>query len=195
MSKAHADDVSTVVGGIDNTFTDIGNAAHASVAQHLHGHDKRLWVSAHDADAVVGGSSDAGAVGAVHVAVGHVVVAINEVPAVEVIDVAVVVIVVGRFALSLLRVAPDVVHKIGMGDVDTRIENGDDGTLRVDNGLVPQHVNVLLRDAILADVEWVARRIRADGCGLSLFVWILVVWILVVWGVSRFVVWGSYICF
>ena len=86
---------------------------------HIPGH-------ARDADAIVAyGADGAGDVRPVTVVIHRVGVVVDEVPAVDVINIAVAVV-INRVSRDLARVRPHVCSKVGMGVVDARVYDADD---------------------------------------------------------------------
>ena len=119
--------------GVIDAAADGGNVTCAVIAHDLDGQDVGIGVCTHDAEAIVThGGSDAGAVRAMAVAVHAVAYdgcASHKVPAMHVVHIAVVVIILIVRTVGLTGIGPDVVLEVGVGDVHTRVEDGDDGTL------------------------------------------------------------------
>ena len=100
--------------------------ARAAGREELQAHDLDVPVHARHADAVVADAADgAGAVRAVVVVVHGVVVVVREVPAVDVVDEAVGVI-VDAVAGDLARVRPGVGRQVGVRVVDAGVDDRDD---------------------------------------------------------------------
>ena len=113
------DDLGPVVDGeIDPVDGRVGRAVALRV-EHLQGHDPRAPVDARDADPVVpGGGENARDVSAVAVVVLKVVIAVDEVPAVEVAPVAI--------AAVGLGVRPEPAGEGGVVNVDPGVKHRDD---------------------------------------------------------------------
>lgn len=123
------DDIETFLAEFDavvDGFDGAGDVAVAVGGDEFEGENFDVPGDAGDADGVVSDGGDgSGDVGAVAMVVGGVVVVVGEVPAVDVVDESVVVVVevvVGDFA----GIGENVGGKIGMGHVDARVDDGDD---------------------------------------------------------------------
>ena len=111
-----------VVDGLDG----VGQVAEAVVVEELAGHHLHVPAHPRDARAVVAHRADgARHVGAVARAVHRVVVLVHEVPAVDVVDEAVAVV-VDAVAGDLAGVPPHVGVEVGVAVVDARIDDGHD---------------------------------------------------------------------
>ena len=115
-----------IVDGLD----DRTRVADAATVLNLERHQRHLPADPSDTDAIVAhGPDDARDMGAVAVAIGHLVIVVDEVPAVGVVLIAVLVIVNG-IARGVTRIRPDVGGQIGMGDVDAGVDHRHDDVPR-----------------------------------------------------------------
>ena len=115
--------------------------AAAARVEELQPHDRNLPVDTRDAGAIVADGADrAGHVGAVRVVIEHIGGVGGEVPAIDVVDEAVC-IVVDAVARRLAWVAPDVRGEVRMVVVDTGVDHGDDHRSR-SGGDVPRRRGV-----------------------------------------------------
>ncbi len=144
--------------------------AHAAVVLEPQRQDRHLPGDAGDADAVVAdGADDSRHVRAVAETVLGRVVHVDEIPASHVIDVAVCVV-VHAVAGDFAWIRPDVSREVGVGEIDPRIDDGDDDVPRpgrdlpglggVDVGIDPAAV---LADVGEAPLRREARVIRNGG--------------------------------
>ena len=119
--------VGAVLGRVQHRADRVGGGARTLRIQELDRHDPHVPVHAGDAEAVVARRADrAGDVRAVAVVVHRVVVAVHEVPAAPVVDVAVVVVVdavAAAAAAVLARVDPDLGAEVRMRPVDARVDH------------------------------------------------------------------------
>jgi hypothetical protein len=119
-------DLGAHVGRVEDGVDRIRGEAVAIGGDELERHDPGAPSHAHHAAAVVAHRTDgAGHVRAVAVVVHRVAVAVGEVVAVHIIDVAVAVV-VNTIAGDLARVRPDVRGEVGVRVVDTRVDHRDD---------------------------------------------------------------------
>jgi len=125
-AQAKIDDLGAVVNGVEDGFDFVGVGAKAGRGKDAEGHKPHFGGDAGDAFAVVyAGTDDAGNVAAVAIPVVDVAVIGSEVPAVDVIDEAVVVVVdvvAGCFA----RIGPQGAFEVFVDKVDATVDDGDD---------------------------------------------------------------------
>ena len=116
--------------GVVHGREQIGRRAGARVAEALQGHDLYIPGNARDSDIVVSRRADGACdVCAVAVNIHGVCVTVGEVPAVDVVHIAVAVV-VDTVAGNFAGIHPDVVGEVGMGVVNTRVDDSDDDAAR-----------------------------------------------------------------
>ena len=140
-TRVDRDDVGAVVaahhGGVIDRGDSPASVTAAVVVINSQWHDRHLPVDAGDADPIVADrADDARHMRAVSVAVLHVVVVLDEVPAVHVVDVAVVVA-VDSDPLGFTGIRPDVGGEIGVGEVDPGVDDRHHHALRT-GGDIPR---------------------------------------------------------
>ena len=145
-TEASVDDVGAVVAGVLDGVDDVRVLEAPGRVRSPHRHDRYVPVDARDAGAVVAfGADRAGDVSAVAVEVERRVVVLDEVPAADVVNEPVAVV-VGRVPGRLVRVRPDVVVQVRVPVGDAAVDDGDHHPC-VTGRLVPGRgcVDVLVR--------------------------------------------------
>ena len=152
-TQREVEHIGTIIYGIVDTLDDGGHVTRAVALHDGDGHDKCLGICTYDTDAVVGSSRDACHMGTVTVEVAHVGRIVDEVPAMQVAHETVLVVVIAFFALSLDGIGPKVGLNVRVRHIDTGVDDGNNGTLRVDNGLIPKLIDTIGGNAPLLLVE------------------------------------------
>lgn len=125
-SDTHADNRSAVGGSIVYGLDDCRDIADAIALQNGQRHNAGKRISADNADSVEPASGGySGAVSTVAVIVSYFARIVDEVPAIEVVDETVAVIIVTICAVEFSLIIPDVYLKVGVVNVNAGIENSD----------------------------------------------------------------------
>ena len=131
------------MGGVFNTLDDGCNVTRSVALHHRYRHDECSRIGTDDADVIVGSSGNTSTVGSVHVVVTNLRRLVDEVPTVHVACKTIIVVVVTLYAILLFLVGPDVVLQVRVGNINTRVKDGDDGATAIDDGLVPQFLDAI----------------------------------------------------
>ena len=92
---------------------------------------------------------------AMHVIVTHLTRIADKVVTMNVTLKTIIIIVETFYTICLHRIGPDISLQVRMGNINTSINNGNNGSLTIDNWLIPQCRHTIGSQAPLLIVVWV----------------------------------------
>ena len=142
-AQTDVNDFRPVVDGIINPAINQQTVRFAFLIRGLNGHNDRAGVDPGDADTVIiFGGDDTGNERPVAADVGEVVVLIQEIPTVDIVNEAVVVV-INAVTGDFFGIFPDILRRVRMGHVQARIDDGDNDIFLVRVNDIPRRIGII----------------------------------------------------